>query len=106
MIPYCRQDVLADDIDAVTAVLRSDFLTQGPEVAALGARLRARGIGVNLHYIPVPRQPYYRSLGHRASDFPEAERYYAEAISLPVYPAMTEEQMHRVIEAVRGVLVG
>jgi len=101
MIPYCRQDVLADDIDAVTAVLRSDFLTQGPEVAALGARLRARGIGVNLHYIPVPRQPYYRSLGHRASDFPQAERYYAEAISLPLYPGLSEADQNHVICSLR-----
>jgi UDP-4-amino-4,6-dideoxy-N-acetyl-beta-L-altrosamine transaminase len=64
--------------------------------------LRAAGIGVNLHYIPVYRQPYYQRLGHTAADYPESERYYAEAISLPMFPALTEQQQDRVIEAVRS----
>lgn len=61
-------------------------------------RLRVAGIGVNLHYIPVYRHPYYASQGFNASDFPEAERYYAEAISLPMYPALTEEQQREVVQ--------
>lgn len=61
-------------------------------------RLRVAGIGVNLHYIPVYRHPYYASQGFKASDFPEAERYYAEAISLPMYPALTEEQQREVVQ--------
>ena len=61
--------------------------------------LRRRGIGVNLHYIPVHLQPYYGALGFRAGDFPEAERYYREAISIPLYPAMTEAMQDEVIEA-------
>lgn len=60
-------------------------------------RLRIAGIGVNLHYIPVYRHPYYAAQGFKASDFPEAERYYAEAISLPMYPALTEEQQAEVV---------
>jgi UDP-4-amino-4,6-dideoxy-N-acetyl-beta-L-altrosamine transaminase len=64
--------------------------------------LRAAGIGVNLHYIPVHTQPYYKQMGFSEGDFPEAERYYAEAISLPLYPAMTFEQQDQVIAAVRG----
>ena len=62
--------------------------------------LRAASIGVNLHYIPVYRQPYYERLGHTAAPYPEAERYYAEAISLPMFPALTDEQQERVIGAV------
>ena len=60
-------------------------------------RWRVNGIGVNLHYIPVYRQPYYARMGFNLSDFPEAERYYAEALSLPIYPALTEEQQLEVV---------
>ena len=61
--------------------------------------LRAEGIGVNLHYIPVHTQPYYQQMGFEQGDFPEAERYYAEAISLPMYPTMTEDQQDQIIAA-------
>jgi UDP-4-amino-4,6-dideoxy-N-acetyl-beta-L-altrosamine transaminase len=60
-------------------------------------RLRVAGIGVNIHYIPVYRQPYYAAQGFQPSDFPEAESYYSEAISLPMYPALTEEQQAEVV---------
>ncbi len=63
--------------------------------------LRAERIGVNLHYIPVHRQPYYEGLGFKAGYCPEAEQYYAEAISLPMYPGLTEAQQDKVIEALR-----
>lgn len=66
--------------------------------------LRAAGIGVNLHYIPVHLQPYYRALGFGPGDFPEAERYYSEAISLPLYPDMTDEQQEQVVQALISVL--
>lgn len=62
--------------------------------------LRAHGIGVNLHYIPVHTQPYYHRMGFRTGDFPEADRYYAEAISLPMYPSLTALQQDQVIAAV------
>jgi UDP-4-amino-4,6-dideoxy-N-acetyl-beta-L-altrosamine transaminase len=62
--------------------------------------LRAAGIGVNLHYIPVYRQPYYRELGFGQGHCPNAEAYYAEAISLPIYPSMTDEEQQQVIAAV------
>lgn len=66
--------------------------------------LRAHGIGVNLHYIPVHTQPYYRGLGFKPGQFPEAERYYAEAISLPLYSSLTTAQQDQVISAVAEVL--
>lgn len=72
--------------------------------SALFDGLRAEGIGVNLHYIPVHTQPYYGAMGFRAGDFPEAERYYAEAISLPMYHALTEVQQDRVVAALRSLL--
>ena len=60
-------------------------------------RLRANGIGANLHYIPVYRHPYYAGMGFNTSDFQCAEAYYAEAMSLPIYPALTDEQQVEVV---------
>lgn len=68
--------------------------------------LRAAGVGVNLHYIPVHLQPYYRELGFAQGDFPEAERYYARAISLPMFPAMSDEQQDYVVEQLRRLVLG
>ena len=64
------------------------------------AGMREAGIGVNVHYIPIHTQPHYRRLGFARGDFPNAERYYARAISLPLFPAMTEEQQDTVAENV------
>lgn len=58
--------------------------------------LRAQGIGVNVHYIPVHLQPDYAKLGFTAGMFPEAERYYEEAITLPLFPAMQDADVERV----------
>lgn len=66
--------------------------------------LRSAGIGVNLHYIPVHLQPYYRALGFHEGDFPESEAYYRSAISLPIFPTMTDEQQSSVIAALRHLL--
>ncbi len=66
--------------------------------------LRARGIGVNLHYIPVHLQPYYRDLGFAEGQFPEAEAHGTEAITLPLYAAMTDGMQDEVIAAVRAVV--
>jgi len=63
--------------------------------------LREQGIGVNLHYIPVHLQPYYQKMGFKRGDFVEAERYYAEAISLPMFQTMTFAQQDEVVDAVR-----
>ena len=67
-------------------------------------RLREQGIGVNLHYIPVHTQPYYRELGFKSGDFPAAEAYYAEAISLPMYPTMTPALQDEVVSTVERAL--
>jgi len=63
--------------------------------------LRDQGIGVNLHYIPVHTQPWYQQMGFQHGDFPEAEAYYSEAISLPMYPTLTSDQQDMVVEALR-----
>lgn len=72
--------------------------------AQVFAALREQGIGVNLHYIPVHTQPHYQRMGFQAGDFPEAERYYAEAISLPMFQTMSEEQQDVVVAALHKAL--
>ncbi len=67
--------------------------------------LREKGIGVNLHYIPVHTQPYYRNMGFDWGDFPEAEKYYREAISIPMFHGMTLEQQDEVVASLKDVLV-
>ena len=67
--------------------------------------MREHGIGVNLHYIPVHTQPFYQNMGYKIGDFPQAEQYYAEAISLPMFHTLTEEQQDQVINVLRRVLV-
>ena len=66
--------------------------------------LRAQGIGVNLHYIPVHTQPYFQAMGFKAGDFPEAERYYAEAISLPMYQGLSQADQDQVVTALSAAL--
>ncbi|MFA7431377.1 MAG: UDP-4-amino-4,6-dideoxy-N-acetyl-beta-L-altrosamine transaminase [Rhodospirillaceae bacterium] len=66
--------------------------------------LRAAGIGVQVHYIPVHRQPFHARQGFRAGAFPAAEDYYARAISLPMFPALDDREQDRVIATVHGVL--
>lgn len=68
-------------------------------------RLRQAGIGVNLHYIPVHTQPYYQNLGFKQGDFLEAEKYYQEAISIPMYYGLTEREQEQVITILREALV-
>ena len=66
--------------------------------------LRAKDIIVNLHYIPVHTQPYYKGMGFKVGQFPESERYYAEAISIPMYPIMSEAQQDLVISVLTEVI--
>jgi len=67
-------------------------------------RMRSAGILVNVHYLPVHLQPYYRALGFAAGDFPASERYYESAISLPMYFELTNAQPDRVCNVFRESL--
>ena len=61
-------------------------------------------IGVNVHYIPIHTQPYYRTLGFAKGDFPNAERYYSRAISIPLFPSLTDTQQEYVASTLRTLL--
>ena len=81
-------------------VIRIDQRRTDQTHLAIFDTLRGAGIGVNLHYMPVYLQPYYRDLGFKPGHCPNAEAYYSEAISLPMYPTMTADQQQRVISEV------
>ncbi|MBY6219403.1 UDP-4-amino-4,6-dideoxy-N-acetyl-beta-L-altrosamine transaminase [Marinobacter nauticus] len=68
--------------------------------------LRAQGIGVNLHYIPVHTQPYYELMGFKPESFPQSMAYYREAISLPMFQGLTDDQQDEVVSALRNALAG
>lgn len=66
--------------------------------------LHEQGIGVNLHYIPIHTQPYYQNMGFKEGDYPAAERYYREAISLPMYQGLLDQQQDEVVRVLASVL--
>jgi dTDP-4-amino-4,6-dideoxygalactose transaminase len=72
--------------------------------ATVFARLREAGIGVNVHYEPIPLQPYYSALGFQPGQFPVAEAYAAQALSIPLYPALTDAQQDRVVATLTQAL--
>ncbi|MEH8245050.1 UDP-4-amino-4,6-dideoxy-N-acetyl-beta-L-altrosamine transaminase [Aeromonas veronii] len=82
------------------------YVIQVAERDQVFARLRAAGIGVNVHYIPIPAQPYYRGLGHDPADYPGAQAYYQGAISLPLFPALTLSEQQQVVNALEQALCG
>ena len=82
-------------------VIRIDLAACAKTHLEVFKALRARDILVNLHYIPVHTQPYYRELGFESGDFPEAESYYAEAISIPMYPTLTSDEQDEVVNAIK-----
>lgn len=82
-----------------------DFAARGVTRATVMQRLRERGIGAQVHYIPVHRQPYYRAL-YGDLKLPGAEAYYARCLSLPLFPTMTEEDVAMVVSALTDSLRG
>lgn len=82
------------------------YVIQVAERDQVFARLRAAGIGVNVHYIPIPAQPYYRGLGHDPAAYPGAQAYYQGAISLPLFPALTLSEQQQVVDALEQALCG
>jgi perosamine synthetase len=67
-------------------------------------RLHAAGFITQVHYIPVPLHPYYQKLGHRASDYPNAWSYYAEALSIPLFFSLTDEEQAKFVERARKLI--
>lgn len=85
-------------------VIRLRDQLAGKSRRAVLEEMRAKGITAHVHYIPVHTQPYYRTLGFRQGDFPEAERYYQESMTIPLFPAMTDKEQDQVVAALREAL--
>lgn len=85
-------------------VIRIDAQRTGKTRRQVYDAMRAAGIGVQVHYIPVHLQPYYRALGFKSGHCPEAERYAEEALSLPLYPALTDGEQDAVIASLKRSL--
>lgn len=104
-LPLCLPPRLHDRVSAwhLYAVEIDDARAVPSRAKVFGA-MREAGIGVNVHYIPIHTQPHYRRLGFAPGDFPAAERYYRRALSLPLYPTLTEEQQQRVVAVLRAAL--
>ena len=120
-IAHCYRELIPEHFEAGTVeplelrdnvthayhlfVVRINYERFGVSRAELMLRLREAGIGTQVHYIPVPLQPYYRkACGTRPGDFPNAEAYYARALSLPMYPDLTESDCIRVVEELALIL--
>ena len=80
-----------------------DFEQTGVSRAVLMSQLKARGVGTQVHYIPVHLQPYYRER-YGEQSLPGAEAYYARCLSLPLFPAMDDEDVDRVVGGLRNAL--
>ena len=112
-----RYDDLLADLPLILPERRADRVSSwhlyvvqlrdavGPAYRArVFARLRDAGIGVNVHYIPIHLQPYYRRLGFKEGDFPASEAYYARALTLPLFSDMSDVQQNRVVRELRRAL--
>ena len=80
------------------------FFAYRPRRARPCYELRDEGVGVHVHYIPIHLQPYYQALGFKEGQFPEAERYYSEALSLPIFPDLSDADLSLVIDRVLAAI--
>ncbi|MEL7633354.1 UDP-4-amino-4,6-dideoxy-N-acetyl-beta-L-altrosamine transaminase [Sporomusa sphaeroides] len=85
-------------------VVRLDLTKVRLSKQEIFAKMREKEIVLNLHYIPVHTQPYYRQIGFKSGDFPNSEQYYKEVFTLPLYYGLTDEQQDEVVKALKEVL--
>jgi dTDP-4-amino-4,6-dideoxygalactose transaminase len=80
------------------------FAVQVPDRRGVYDRMRADGVGVQVHYVPIYRHPLYADLGVDPGDFPNTERAYAGLLSLPLFSDLTEDEQNRVVDVLRAAL--
>ena len=85
-------------------IIRVKNSLEGLNKLNLFTSLREAGILVNLHYIPVYQQPFYEEIGYNNKDYPESEKYYEEALSLPIHTLLKDEEQDFIIESVLNFL--
>jgi UDP-4-amino-4,6-dideoxy-N-acetyl-beta-L-altrosamine transaminase len=86
-------------------VLRINFKQVALTRGQVMKKLREYGVGSQVHYIPVPSHPYYRQLGFKPEDYPNAQKYYLEALTIPLFYDLTEKQQRKVISTIKDLLV-
>lgn len=86
-------------------VLKIDFDSIGLSRSQLMRELKLRNVGTQVHYIPIPSHPYYQTLGHRLDTFPNAQSFYNEALSIPLFYNLTNEQQNYVISQLKDLLL-
>ena len=87
-------------------VVRIDFDQLDISKNTLFTELREKGIGVQVHYMPINKQPYYKGLGYGEEYTPVMDNYYSECLSLPIYPKMSDEEQTYVITSLFEILNG
>jgi perosamine synthetase len=85
-------------------VLRIKFNEIKKSRAQFMNQLKERGVLSQVHYMPVTSHPYYQKLGYKTSDFPEASKFYDEALSIPLYYSLTDTEQERVIKAIKNII--
>ena len=104
-LPLIRPAVMSDRVSSLHLyAVEIDASRCTVNRAQVFARLRESGIGVNVHYIPIHLQPFWRARGFAVGDFPRSEAYYQQALSLPLYPALTDDLQDVVVQALHTAL--
>ncbi|MGB5793123.1 DegT/DnrJ/EryC1/StrS family aminotransferase, partial [Poseidonibacter sp.] len=85
-------------------VVQVDFTKLSIDKIQLFNNLREKNIGIQLHYIPINKQPYYKNLGYGAENTPVMDKYYEECFSLPMYPLLTDEEQKYVVSSLFEIL--
>ena len=105
-----RYDILLKEIDVQCPIIDGDnysayhlYPIQVSDRSTVFEFLRSNGIGVNVHYIPIHLQPFYRKKGFSPGDFPNSEKYYSRAISIPLYPGLKSQHQDKIVSAIREV---
>jgi dTDP-4-amino-4,6-dideoxygalactose transaminase len=101
----CDESFMPSRVSWHLYVLQIDFQKIGRSRAEVMSMLMKKGVGSQVHYIPVHTQPYYRNkYGYGLGDCPIAESYYKKCLSLPLFPAMTDADVNQVISAVKEIV--
>jgi UDP-4-amino-4,6-dideoxy-N-acetyl-beta-L-altrosamine transaminase len=103
-LPVIRQFEPSDTVSALHLYVIELDPSAPRNRAEVFAAMRAAGIGVNVHYIPVHLQPIYRRFGFSSGNFPVAERYYGRALTLPMHPSLSRAEQDYVLEALKTIL--
>jgi len=101
-LPHYKDSVCSSGLHLYVIRLQLDEISKTHR--QVFEEMRSNGIGVNLHYIPVHMQPQYKRMGFKTGDFPQAEKYYSEAISLPMFPDLKDSQIEKVVSTLKNCL--